>query len=65
MQTGYISRLGSRGFGFIEPADGGPDIFFNFRQCRLRDQDLQVGDRVCFELNQLGKDRRAVEVRVL
>jgi len=66
MRIGYVTRLGARGFGFLQPVDGGPDVFFSYGECHLRDNDLDVGDRVQFELDQFAKkrgDRRACEVR--
>jgi cold shock CspA family protein len=67
MQTGVIVRMGARGFGFIEPADESPRVFFHLKDCSLRNTFLNVGDRVGFLVNQFhrGKERRACEVWVL
>jgi len=67
-QTGVISRMGARGFGFIQPTDESPAVFFNLKECGARNQVLNVGDRVEFELNAFAArrgDRRACEVRVI
>ena len=53
-----------RGFGFIEPAQGGQEIFVHIKSFRQRDGRPQVGQRVTFEvsLNQDGRKRaHAVE----
>jgi cold shock CspA family protein len=69
-QTGVITRYGpaSKGYGFIAPDDESPDVFFHTKECCLRKDFLNVGDRVEFELNQFAArrgDRRACEVRVI
>ena len=57
----------SKGFGFIQPDDGGPDVFIHATALeRAGIRDLHEGDQVSFELEE---DRRsgkisAVELRV-
>ena len=48
-----------RGFGFIEPAQGGQDIFVHIKSITPRCSKPQVGQRVTFEveLNPQGKKR--------
>jgi cold shock CspA family protein len=67
MKTGIISRMGARGFGFIQPSDDGPAVYFHEKECFLRNTYLQVGDRVAFEINQFSPqgEPRACEVRVI
>jgi cold shock CspA family protein len=69
MQTGVISSLGGKGYGFIQPADESPDVFFHVKDCFLRKEYLHVGDRVLFEVNAFARrgdgKRTACEVRVI
>jgi cold shock CspA family protein len=69
MPVGTIVRMGRKGFGFIEPSDDGPRVFFHLKECFLRNVYLNVGDRVTYELNQFVRTgdglRRACEVRVI
>ena len=57
----------SKGFGFIQPDDGGPDVFVHATALeRAGIRDLNEGDQVSFELEE---DRRsgkvaAVDLRV-
>ena len=48
-----------RGFGFIEPTQGGQEIFVHIKACSHRTGRPQVGQRVTFELelNRDGKKR--------
>lgn len=63
---GTISRLSiERGYGFIEPLDVGPDVFFHCKALApdlLFDEQLR-GRRVVFETFTTGKGPRASNVR--
>merc|ERR1719445_2297545 len=48
-REGEVSRLTDRGFGFIRPRDGGPELFFHARNCRTTFDDFREGDRVEYE----------------
>ena len=68
MPVGTIVKMGQRGYGFIEPSDEGPRVFFHLKECFLRNVYLNVGDRVEYELNQFRSrngQRAACEVRVI
>lgn len=41
-----------RGFGFIRPRGGGPDVFLHIRQVRPPGYEPQVGDKVSYSLTQ-------------
>jgi uncharacterized membrane protein YsdA (DUF1294 family)/cold shock CspA family protein len=46
-----------RGFGFIEPANGGQEIFVHVKAFRTRGERPTIGRRVSFEI-EIGKDGR-------
>ena len=50
-----------RGFGFIRPRSGGPDVFLHIRQVRPPGYEPQVGDKVSFSVTQddQGRSRAA------
>ncbi|CAJ1444791.1 unnamed protein product, partial [Effrenium voratum] len=64
-KTGRVVRwVEGKGFGFISPDDGGPDIFVHAREAGM----LSMGDRVQFreKEDRMGKTRsEACEVTVL
>jgi cold shock protein len=43
--------LDERGFGFIRPDDGGPDIFFHIRSFSKPEGEPAAGDRVEYEID--------------
>ena len=52
-----------KGFGFIEPQDGGKDIFVH--HTGLQDRPLNEGDEVEFEIGEGRKGPCAVDVKKL
>ena len=67
MPTGRLKTwLANRGFGFIEDASGGPDIFVHVNALRvggINPDELQKGDHLAFETSE-GPDRRPAAVNV-
>jgi CspA family cold shock protein len=67
MPTGRLKTWSAaRGFGFIEDASGGPDIFMHANAVRvggINPDELQTGDRLAFEISE-GPDRRPAAVYV-
>ena len=53
---------GTKGFGFITPSNGGPDIFVHVSG--LKDE-IRENDKVSFEVQNGKKGLNAVEVRVI
>jgi cold shock CspA family protein len=48
MATGTIKKyFDERGFGFIKPADGGPDVFFHVRNFVNLPEDVALNERDC------------------
>ncbi|MFS8096928.1 cold-shock protein [Lentzea alba] len=57
---------GSKGFGFIAPEDGGPDVFVHHSEVQeYAYQGIPDNQRVEFEINQGPKGPQAMSVRVL
>ena len=56
----------SKGFGFITPSDGSPDVFVHFSEI-LADgfKSLSEGQKVEFEVTSGPKGPRATKVRVV
>ncbi|MFC9397400.1 cold-shock protein [Streptomyces sp. NPDC057027] len=55
-----------KGFGFIEPDGGGPDVFVHYAEIQGNGyRSLDDGQRVEFELGQGTKGPQATQVRVL
>ena len=56
----------SKGFGFITPSDGSPDVFVHFSEI-LADgfKSLSEGQKVEFEVTSGPKGPRATKVRVI
>ncbi len=64
MENGQIKRLTDRGYGFIQPANGGDDIFFH--QSNLIDatfDSLKEGDNVTYEVENSDKGLNALSVK--
>ena len=53
-----------KGFGFIEPDEGGPDVFAHFSAIDMDGfKTLKEGARVSYELNQGPKGLLALKIR--
>jgi cold shock CspA family protein len=67
MTTGRLKTwFAARGFGFIEDAAGGPDIFVHANALRLGidPDDLETSDHLVFEISERPRSRpAAVNVR--
>jgi cold shock protein len=61
-----ISFKPERGFGFIAPDEGGPDVFIHVRDLvsGVFPSDLQDGVAVSFELQDSDRGPKAVRVRL-
>lgn len=56
----------AKGFGFIEPEDGGPDVFAHFSAIDMEGfRTLKQGSKVSFELVQGPKGNLAQNIRPL
>ena len=54
----------AKGFGFIEPAEGGPDVFAHFSAIEIEGfRTLKQGSKVSFELVQGPKGNSAQSIR--
>jgi cold shock protein len=65
--TGRIKKiLPDKGFGFIEPDDGGDDVFFHRSRLAPKTQfeDLREGDEVQFQVRPGDKGPQAFDLRV-
>ncbi len=63
MNTGKISRLTDRGFGFISQEGEEKDLFFHATELQgVEYNDLQEGDEVSFEIAEGPKGQNAVNV---
>jgi CspA family cold shock protein len=66
MSQGKVRKIvADKGFGFIQPDDGGSDLFFHHSSLvDLRIEDLGAGDVVSFDVQpgRDGKGPRAVNV---
>ena len=64
-QTGTVKWFNeSKGFGFIQPDDGGPDAFAHFSAIQTEGyKSLKEGARVDFELTQGPKGLMALNIR--
>jgi CspA family cold shock protein len=63
MQEGTIKFFNeTKGFGFIKPNDGGPDIFVHVSGLT---GEVREGDKVSYEVQNGKKGLNAVNVRVI
>ena len=67
MATGTVKWFnGAKGFGFIQPDEGGPDVFVHYSQIQTDGfRSLEEGQRVEFDVSQGQKGPQADNVRVL
>lgn len=65
MSTGTVKWFNAtKGFGFIQPDDGGPDAFAHFSAIQMDGyKSLKEGARVDFELSQGPKGLLALNIR--
>mgnify|MGYP002716898386 CR=1 FL=1 len=65
-QTGTVKWFNdAKGFGFITPSNGGPDLFVHFRSIQGAGfKSLKEGDKVTFEAVQGQKGMQADNVTV-
>lgn len=61
MATGVIKTKMDKGFGFIS-VEGSDDVFFHHSACNGQWDNLNVGDRVQFEIEQGPKGPKASNV---
>ncbi|KAB8254754.1 cold shock protein, partial [Aspergillus pseudonomiae] len=66
MATGVVKWWNSeKGFGFIQPDDGSPDIFVHFSELQSGQNGLEENQRVEFEVEQGTRGPQAVGVRLI
>lgn len=64
MATGTIKTKTDKGFGFIKTDEAGPDVFFHSTACNGAYEELDIGQRVEFDVEQGPKGPKASNVRV-
>lgn len=70
-QEGIVKFFATdRGYGFIEPNNGGPDVFVHYTGIKSQDnfnsyRKLEEGDRVLYKTTMSEKGLAAVEVEIL
>jgi cold shock protein len=66
MATGKVKRYDeTKGFGFIAPDGGGPDVFFHHSEIQGGLPSLATGQAVEFDVTQGPKGPKALKVRVV
>ena len=67
MATGTVKWFNdAKGFGFIQPADGGADVFANFSAIQMEGfRTLKQGSRVSFEIVKGPKGELAQNIRAI
>lgn len=64
MASGTVKKINEKGFGFIDSGQG-KDVFFHATGMAEKGafDNLQVGDRVSYEIDNSGDRPRAINVR--
>jgi len=64
MPSGTIVKTNEKGFGFIKPTGGGKDMFFHVTGLLQRTdfEQLSLGERVTYEVDESGDRPRAINV---
>ncbi|MEU1981320.1 cold shock domain-containing protein [Nocardia sp. NPDC019395] len=58
-----VSFDGSRGFGFIRPEDGGPDVFVHVNDIGLGEDELRQGRVFEFDITEGDRGPKAINLR--
>ncbi|MBF6347773.1 cold shock domain-containing protein [Nocardia flavorosea] len=58
-----VSFDGTRGFGFIRPEDGGPDVFVHVNDIGLGEDELRQGRIFEFEVTEGDRGPKAINLR--
>ncbi|WP_063034462.1 cold shock domain-containing protein [Nocardia grenadensis] len=58
-----VSFDGSRGFGFIRPEDGGPDVFVHVNDIGLDEDELRQGRVFEFDVTEGDRGPKAINLR--
>jgi cold shock protein len=62
MATGLVKFYREdKGFGFIKPDDGGPDVFFHIKNCVRQDVEPGEGQHVRFDTRPSRRDNGKME----
>lgn len=65
LQSGYVLKWNDgRGFGFLQPDDGGPTVFVHISGFRNPGRRPSEGDQVRFRIDRSDRRPKAVDVRV-
>ncbi len=67
MQTGTVKRFNKiKGYGFITPDDSDTEVFVHFSEVEIAGyKELQVGQRISYELQTGEKGEFATKVKIL
>jgi len=60
---GKVKFFSDKGFGFIEPSDGGKDVFVHINN--LNGVELEEGDKVTFETEDTPRGKSAINVKIV
>ena len=64
MSTGTVKTVTGKGFGFIKPDDSDKDLFYHESNLQgdLATSQLQVGDKVTFDVEETPKGKNATNI---